>query len=255
MDANRRLRFSCAHRSIADCPELLTAPVIDLINVRDTDISFLRENPALRVLFVGESYSLRGLDALTQLRELILLHIPKAHSLEPVASLRELQYLTISTLPSWDASRKTLKVDTLAPLGELRSLVSLSLTGVQPERDGLSPLYRLEGLRLLQISHVYTFRSKEYAELAAKLPQTVGACLRPCYSMPFAPLCRKCGRQTVCLIGPAPRARRFLCLVDDKRRLLEHIAAWNEISGREFPYPERPEDVAVAPPMHYLFES
>ncbi len=246
-----RVLFSFRVHSIASRPDIMTARSLNLAVVRDSDLSFLRANQSLRILQVSEAHTLQGLDSLSQVRELVLAHIPKVHSLEPLAALRDLQFLTITTPPSWDASRKCLEVDSLEPLGGLNALVSLSLCGVRPVNGRLQPLHKLAGLRALSVSHVYTFDLRDYAELAAHLPNTVGECLRPCYGFGFELPCRKCGKQMVGLTGSKPRARRFLCLSCDRARLLDHFDAWSKAAGREFPYPQTPEEAGWGPHLRY----
>lgn len=246
-----RVLFSFRVHSIAARPDIMTARSLSLAVVGDSDLSFLRANQSLRVLHLSEVHSLRSIEGLSQVRELVLTHIPKVRSLEPLAALRDLQMLTISTPPSWDASRKCHAVDSLQPLGSLNNLLSLSLCGIQPMHDRLRPLHKLTGLRHLDVSHVYSFDLRDYAELAARLPQTVGMCLRPCFGVGFALPCRKCGKQMVGLTAPKPRARRFLCLSCDNARLLDHFDAWNKASGREFPYPQTAQEAGWDPPLHY----
>lgn len=246
-----RVRFSFRVHSIASRPDVMTARSLSLAVVGDSDLSFLRANQSLRILQVSEAHSLRGIDLLTQVRELVLAHSPKVRSLEPLAALHDLQFLTITTPPSWDASRKCLEVDSLEPLSGLNALVSLSLCGVKPIHGRLQPLQKLTGLRSLSVSHVYIFNLRDYAELAAHLPNTVGACLRPCHSFGFDLPCRKCGSQMVGLTGTGPGARRVLCLSCDRPRLLEHFDAWSKAAGREFPYPPTAQDAVLEPRLHY----
>ncbi len=251
LDPANRVRFWCGKEKAADRPEIMTAVVLDMTTVGNTDLSFLRDNKQLRVLFLSEVHALRGIEHLTQVRDLVLYHLPKVQSLEPLAALRDLQFLTISTPASWDASRKCIEVDSLEPLRSLRGLISLDLCGVLPSEGGLRPLWELTKLQRLEISHVYAFGLRDYAELAAHLPGTVGSCLRPCFSMGFATPCRRCGRQMVCLVGGPPRAHRLLCVDCDRLRLEAHIEAWKAVSGRAFPYPTSAEDVQLEAPLHW----
>jgi hypothetical protein len=241
----QRTRFCFRVETPAARPDIMSASWLDLSEVRDTDLSFLRANQSLRVLYLGNANSLRGIGTLSQVRELRLLHIPKVHSLKPLAALQDLQVLVIATPPSWDASRRCIEVESLAPLGRLTNLVRLDLCGVLPLDRTLAPIQELVGLRYLLISHVFAFRIEDYAGLARHLTGTVGACLRPCYSMGFETPCRRCGKQTVFLTGPRPRTRRQLCLDCDRVRLKRHIDQWNELAGRVFPYPAKAEDVVI----------
>ena len=87
---------------------------------------------------------LRGLD---QLEWLSIVHLPKVTNLRPIAALRNLQFLELQTLPSWDASRKRTVVESLAPLTELPTLRHVSLLGVIPKDNSL---IALSGCRTLQ---------------------------------------------------------------------------------------------------------
>jgi len=246
-----RIYFHCPRETVAARPEIMEARSLDVTGVRNTDLSFLRANQSLRILHLSEAHSLRGIETLSQIRELVLIHIPKVRTLQPLGALRSLQFLTISTVPSWDASRKCIEVESFAPLRHLKDLVSLTLTGVLPLHGGLRPLHELTGLRALQISHVFAFALEDYAMLAAHLTKTAGPCLQPCYAIGFELPCRRCGKQMVFLTGPLPRARQQLCVDCDRARLRQHIDAWNAVSGRDFPYPESAEDVGLPPALHY----
>ncbi len=250
-NAGKRVFFNCLQESLSSRPDVMTAGALDISAVRDAELSFLRANESLRVLYLTEAYTLHGIEALSQLRELVLVHAPRLHSLTPLKRLRELQFLTVSTPPSWDASRKCHEVASLTPLAALDSLISLTLVGVRPARGGLRPLREMTGLRFLHISHVYTFEMRDYADLAAHLTGTAGPCLRPCFAMGFETPCRRCGQQMVCLTGARPRARRFLCLSCDRSRLLDHIAAWEVLTGRHFAYPQSAQEVLLEPAPHY----
>ncbi len=250
-DPANRIRFWCRKEKAADRPDIMTAVVLDMTTVGDTDLSFLSDNQQLRVLYLSEVHALRGIEHLAQVRELVLYHLPKVHSLEPLAALSGLQILTISTPASWDVSRKCIEVDSLKPLRTLKRLISLDLCGVRPREGGLRPLWELTKLQRLEISHVYTFGLQDYAELAAHLPGAVGSCLRPCFRMGFATPCRRCGKQMVCLVGARPRAHRLLCVDCDRIRLEAHIEAWRASSLRAFPYPTSAEDVRLEAPFHW----
>ncbi len=250
-DRKNRVLFCWRVENVADRPEIMSAPSLEMTVVRNADVSFLRANQALRVLELTEVHSLNGIEALTQIRELVLYHMPKVHSLEAVGALRQLQFLTISTPASWDASRRCIEVDTLRPLANLKQLRSLSLMGVLPKHEGLRPLWELKGLRFLSIANVFVFRLRDYAELAAHLPRTAGLGLSPCYQMSVALPCRRCGREVVGLVGTEPHKRRLACLVCDRGRVEEHIAAWNAISGQGVAYPKEPGEVKLERAMHY----
>src|SRR6476620_6644263 len=70
------------------------------------------------------------LASLSHLEELQVVHMPHVCSLAPLAALTSLRKLSLSTLPSWDASGKVTVVDSLAPLAQLQNLESVELFGV-----------------------------------------------------------------------------------------------------------------------------
>jgi hypothetical protein len=108
--------------------------VLRLNGATGDDLGFLAKLAELRILGLDslKTASLRGLEGLQRLECLVIDHAPKITSLEPIATLGELRHLSISTPASWDASRRCIEVATLAPLGELTRLESLTLRGAGP---------------------------------------------------------------------------------------------------------------------------
>ena len=150
----------------------------------------------------------------------------------PAANLPALRAISMSTIPSWDASRRCLTVESLEPLCRLERLESLSLMGVSPLDARLDWLQQLKTLKYLHISHVFQFQIEDYAALARALPEAAGHCLLPYYAMPHLPLrCKRCGGEVVFITGPRPRARHQLCPICDERKLQAHEAQWNAALG------------------------
>jgi hypothetical protein len=90
--------------------------------------------------------SLALLAGLRNLRDLRIMHLPKVRDLAPLAELRRLETLGLSTLPSWDASSKVTEVRSLAPIAKLPSLKHLALFGVVPKGRSLLALRRCNKL-------------------------------------------------------------------------------------------------------------
>ena len=200
-----------------------------LIVPRVTSLTPLAALRHLQALELDDPPTLAGLDRLTNLKCLVLRHFRRIKSLEPLATLPHLRAVSMSTIPSWDASRRCLEVDSLEPLAGLSALESLSLIGVKPLDRRLDPLHRLTQLKYLHISHEFQFQLEDYAALARTLPKTSGHCLLPYFAIPQLTLrCKRCGGELVFLTGPRPRARRQLCPVCDERKLQEHERQWNE---------------------------
>lgn len=176
--------------------------------------------------------SLEGLESFAALEYLFIVHAPKITSFAPLASLAQLKGLLVTTPPSWDASRRTIRIQTIAPLSNLRQLEQLSLTGVEPTTDGLQPLHELT-LEALHISHVPSLTLEDYARLAAHLPHTVGACLQPTYQAAVKRLCPRCGREMAWLTGTKPRAKKQRCPVCEAEVIQRHVDQFHKIVAQE----------------------
>jgi len=182
----------------------------------------------LRALNLEDPPTLHGLDRLAVLEYLALRHFRRIKSLGVVGALSKLKVLSLSTIPSWDSSRRCLEVESLDPLRRLSRLEWLSLMGVRPLDNRLEGLHGLTNLKALGISHVYSFALEDYAALARALPNTSGHCLQPYYRLPQLELhCKRCNEEVVFLTGPRPRAKRQLCPNCHSRSLQEHQQQWD----------------------------
>lgn len=113
------------------------------------DLEPLRPCVALERLVVAtySASSLELVSSFSRLRALRILHLPKVHDLTPLGRLRELETLSLETLPSWDASRKRTTVTGLETLATLPRLRWLALYGVVPIDGSLAPLEGSTSLR------------------------------------------------------------------------------------------------------------
>ena len=181
-------------------------------------------------LFAFKSASLDGVQALPALEYLQIEHAPKIASLDPLGECPRLRWLWISTPPGWDASRKTIKVESLAPLSQIASLEFLTLMGVEPRDASLQPLARLTRLKRLGFSHVFTVPMVEYARLAAGLPDVPGDCLRASHAPNVRILCPRCKESdVVALTAPPPRTKAHLCPRCDASKLAAHEAEFTRL--------------------------
>lgn len=206
--------------------------VLRLNAASGADLGFLRDLAGLRILELSSltATSLGGLDALHRLECLVIDHAPKIASLEPLAHLRELRHLTISTPASWDSSRRCIEVESLGPLGALAKLEVMTLRGVRPAADALRPLERLKTLTSVDISHVPDFGIEDFARLAGALPRATGNCLKPHFRMNFPWPCKRCKTTQEWLTGVSGK-KRYLCPVCDKDKLAAHVAAFERVKS------------------------
>lgn len=212
---------------LAALPDLqfleLSGPAIDL--------SPLAASATLRDLHLDNPARLDGLDRLKQLTSFGLYYLPRIKALDQIGELGELHSLWISTPPSYDASRKCHRVQSLAPLAKLSRLQRLVLRGILPERDRLQPLETLASLQTLEVTHVFDFAVEDYAGLARALPNTSGHCLVPFFEASWAGTCDRCGGARVALTAPPPRTSRTLCPRCQRDRLDAHVERWNHALG------------------------
>jgi len=202
-----------------------------LIAPQITSLASLQELPNLTALELDDPPTLFGLERVIGLQCLVLRHFRRIKSLTPIGVISSLRVLSLSTIPSWDASRRSLEVDSLDPLSKLANLESLRMIGVKPLDARLDPLSRLTQLRHLHISHEFQFQLEDYAALARSLPDASGHCLLPYYALPQLSMrCNRCGGEIVFLTGPRPRTRRQLCPICDEKKLRAHEQRWDEIA-------------------------
>lgn len=113
--------------------------------------------------FPDDSFEYIG--TLEKLNLLNILHMPKVSDIGPLADLKRLATLSLSTLPSWDSSRKTSTILSLEPLASIPKLAHLELFGLCPPDKSLLPL---ENCKCLQTARVSQYPRVEVARFYAK---------------------------------------------------------------------------------------
>jgi len=213
--------------------ELAALPDLQFLELSgaEVDLSPLDASATLRHLHLDNPARLDGLDRLTQLTSFGLYYLPRISTLDQIGQLVGLHSLSISTPPSYDASRKCHRVKSLAPLATLTRLQRLVMRGILPERDRLHPLEALVALQTLEVTHVFEFTVEDYAGLARALPNTSGHCLVPFFEATWAGTCKRCGGPRVALTAPPPRTSRTLCPNCQRKRLDAHVERWNNALG------------------------
>jgi hypothetical protein len=147
-------------------------------------------------------------------------------TLAGIEALTSLKNLVISTPPSWDGTSRKIEIDSLKRLLALTGLERLILQSVRPADLDLAPIARMTHLKDLDIGGVPEFTIAHYSRLAAALPDTEGRCLQPYFEIKNLSFCKKCKHAMVMLNGTAPRARKWLCPVCNKKKLDEHVRVW-----------------------------
>ena len=223
---------SIGHATQHDVEAIATIPAITCVSLamsRITSLAPLSKLSGLESLELDDPPTIAGIEGLISLKCLVLRHFRRITNLAPLSSLSNLRAVSMSTIPSWDASRRCLEIDSLEPLRKLINLESLRLMGIKPLDRRLDPLHDLTNLKYLHISHEFQFQLEDYAALARALPETSGHCLLPYYTIPQLSLrCKRCDGEIVFLTGPRPRTRRQLCPVCDERKLQRHERQWND---------------------------
>ena len=231
----KALRCSCRGRKQYDAlAQLKSLEFLSLSYCDAGELAGIGQNNRLRALELDcfTPPSLEGIEVFKELEFLSVFHAPKITSLAPLAELKKLKWLSISTPPSWDSSRKTIKVESFEPLSRLAGLQYLSLDGVEPRKGGLQALGKLKSLKELDFGHVYNLTMDDYAGLAAALPKTKGHCLEPHYHLNFKYPCKTCGTNMVFLTAPKPRARQQLCPKCDVAAVAAHVDAFEQAKKR-----------------------
>lgn len=130
-------------------------------------LSALRNLKRLAIVGSSALKSLQGLEPLTNLRELLLLHNCNYSDLSPLATLVNLETLCLE-----GGFSKSLRVESLRPLAQLRRLERLRLAGIRVVDKSLEPLQGLTLLRSVFIAR--NFPKPELRALGAALPEARG---------------------------------------------------------------------------------
>jgi hypothetical protein len=105
----------------------------------------------LKILVYPDS-TLEPLATLAELETLEITHLPSVTTLDPLSKLTRLRNLMLATLPSWNASSKTTTIASLGPLAGLPLLQDLRLFGVRPPDRRVDDLLRIPSLRTARVS-------------------------------------------------------------------------------------------------------
>jgi len=135
-------------RELALIPDPLSVESLKIWHCKYKTLAPIAACRNLHALTIA-SYPDETLDLLVSLRDLKslhILHLPKVSDLTPLRQLSALVSLSLETSPGWDASRKQTQVLSLEPLASLPQLQHLQLFGVVPPDKSLSALEFCENL-------------------------------------------------------------------------------------------------------------
>ena len=122
--------WHCNYLSFAQISKCTNLEQLNVATLPEADFDFLSKCSSLKFLSIT--------------------HLPNISNLDALANLLQLETISLSTLPSWDASGKKTIVHTLEPLAKLPKLKFLELFGVVPETvslESLSIFQHLESAR------------------------------------------------------------------------------------------------------------
>jgi len=186
--------------------------------------------------------SLACLTDVPDLEVLAIQHFPKISSLEPLRSLSNLRYLSLTTTIGWDGTNRHLTIDSFEPLVSLQKLELVQILGVVPKWGRLEPLSRIASLRKLSIGGTSFYQLEDFAALSVALPRARES-LRPVSQMNFVSTCRRCQKYPLLFLeGAKPRSPRYACPSCGKKKIISHLARWNSVGG--LPQFSNPEEMS-----------
>ncbi|MFS1422876.1 hypothetical protein [Shewanella sp. 10N.286.48.B5] len=176
-----------------------------------TSLEILSEHPDIDALFIRHFPKIEGLD------------------LNPIVNCKQLSELSLSTIPGWDGSGKTLKIKSFSPLAELKNLKEIRVLDVIPLEDGIEPLKEIKSLNSINLARKY-YQLEDYASIKSALPMIQG--LEPIKQMNFKSLCSKCNKYPeLYLEGTKPRARAYVCPKCNIKAINKHLERWKIANG------------------------
>lgn len=195
--------WHCAFRSLRILSSFENAETLEIAGFPDDDLDCL--------------------SSLRALKRLRIVHLPRVSSIEPLGRLSNLEELELSTLPGWDAGGKRTIIDSLAPLGNLKKLRVLVVSGVVPEDKSLEPLAGCASLREIRTGNHYSI---EQLTKALKHRHYEGAFFKPYVELTYG-ICGTCHAAKVMLSGVSGRS--VFCPVCNEKRVREHVELWNRL--------------------------
>lgn len=136
--------WHCKYKSFEQLSELINLEVAVFASLPESNFNFLEH--------------------CLKLKHLSVVHLPKIRDLSPLQSLNNLETVSLSTLPSWDASGKVSVVTSLAPFALLPHLKYIELFGVITENKSPNELASCKTLKSVKLSKYSKKLSKQFYE-------------------------------------------------------------------------------------------
>lgn len=208
---------------LAQCTQIDTLVVHDL---RVPEMTLLKQLDNLRTLLIWsntKTQTLEPLGSLTRLEHLALENFSKVSSIEPLIPLR-----TLRTLSLEGGLYTPMRLETLAPLSQIPSLVELRLLSLRVADGSLEPLASLAALEELSVGNF--FAMEEFARLAALMPWTRCSLFEP--HLTSGQACKECGDT---LLMPTGKGSRFVCPSCAPEKVRAHEEAFRKSVAKFVP--------------------
>lgn len=176
-------------------------------------------------LHLGGAPSATHIEALAQLPALVSLDVTNVRAAGDLRFLQGLPKLRELWVGGDSNSLKPLLIESLAPLAALRELELLTLTTVRLADGSLAPLAELPRLTHLGLANM--FPMEEYAWLAGRRPDIQCDRFEPSYGPNESLRCKACGQHS--LFALTGKGKPWLCQHCDAARLALHDAGFRAL--------------------------
>jgi hypothetical protein len=198
------------------------------------DFSFLERFPKLKVLVVADWFAPtpNDLGLVPQLKALSIVHLPTVTDLGPLKHMEHIEELRLDTLPSWDASGKMNKFESIRPSVSM-PLLRWFRAHKAEFGDGIEPLAEATKLKDLDLANHHPL--EEVAFLAGRRPDIRCDLFKMFLHIGEYP-CKKCGTNRVllsCRVGP--RQPKWLCPSCKKAYVDKYVAEFERVRAAAGP--------------------